>query len=266
MSGHGIKHAIKHGLIHSVKHNGTPYGFTPVPGVTLDALARKHVPANATEWTTMMTASGIGSGNPFALHLLQDASGNPADAIGAFPLTASGTGLGYNGAVAGWTRTGVTMTDAGTGQLFTSAAGLADPTTTSYLGLVYAVASAIPAASRWFVTTANNQHARLMAVSGKLNGMSGVNTVDSALSIINIVEPVVIRVNVTTTTTTITGLNDKLVPTYTAPSAGKLMGLGGTSGPTATYLYAAWFSGAAAELSDAQIRTLLQTLGWTVTW
>jgi hypothetical protein len=38
-----------------------------------------------------------------------------------------------------------------------------------------------------------------------------------------------------------------------------------TSTPAA-YVYASMFTGAAAQLSKAQVKTLLQTLGWTVGW
>jgi hypothetical protein len=63
---------------------------------------------------------------------------------------------------------------------------------------------------------------------------------------------------------------DKLLPTFGGTMAGTLLGFGGVAGGNQCsnmgLVYACRFSGAAAELTAAQIKTLLQTLGWTIGW
>ena len=63
---------------------------------------------------------------------------------------------------------------------------------------------------------------------------------------------------------------EKLVATYLATQTGKQQIFGnGTvtvaSAPMIIGYDATWY-GAAAEMTDAQVRTLLQTLGWSVAW
>ena len=62
-----------------------------VPTWSLDATSLKGVPASLSEWNQLIAAYGLGIGAPSDLYLLQEASGNAADSIGAIPLTAAGT-------------------------------------------------------------------------------------------------------------------------------------------------------------------------------
>ena len=61
---------------------------------------------------------------------------------------------------------------------------------------------------------------------------------------------------------------EKVVGTYVQPTSGSFLVLGGNNGAPAAvgYAYAAQFTGAAAELTDTQVKTLLQTLGAAVSW
>ncbi len=88
--------------------------------VSQDATSGKYVPANASEWTELLAGSGIP--NPADLYLFQEASGNPADSIGAKALTASGT-LSYQQTVTGWTRKSIRTTRSTAGRMLNTAYG-----------------------------------------------------------------------------------------------------------------------------------------------
>lgn len=57
--------------------------------------------------------------------------------------------------------------------------------------------------------------------------------------------------------------------TFVTPASGIVAGFGGLSlgsSANSVCLYGFEFAGAAAELTKAQRRALLQTLGWTIPW
>ena len=71
--------------------------------VTQDALSGWYFPANSTEWTSLLSGTGIS--NPSSLWLCQEASGTLADSIGSRPLTISGT-PSYQQPAVGFSRLG----------------------------------------------------------------------------------------------------------------------------------------------------------------
>jgi hypothetical protein len=101
----------------------------PLTGVSRDATSNIYMPATVAQWNTLLGVAGT-SGAPFAIGLCQEASGNLAT-VGGFTFTASGTGLTYQNAVAGWSALAVGSTDAGTGKFANADVGLPDLLTTS---------------------------------------------------------------------------------------------------------------------------------------
>lgn len=242
-------------------------------GVAIDAASAKYVPANLTQWQTVMAAAGVGSGAPSSLYLLQEASGNAADSIGALPLTAGGT-LAYQQAVPGWMRVGIKTTAGSVGTLLTTAAGLPDILTTSCSLLAYVLLPTFAATLRTVVQlgTPFNTEA-----SAELNGTPKTmifqcdpNTTVGAVDNTSVVRPIWITVNRTGIVSALDTDLEELTAVLSA-AAGKQYLLGGdnimSNNPdNCTYIYAVRFDGAAAELTKSQRRSVLQTLGWTIPW
>src|SRR5262245_47294003 len=111
-----MPYGAKYGGQYDVRR-GAVYGPSSkaLSAVSRDATSNILVPANAAEWAQVLASAGISSGGPSALWLFQEASGNPADSVGSFTLTASGTPT-YQAAVSGWTRKAITFADAATGR------------------------------------------------------------------------------------------------------------------------------------------------------
>lgn len=252
---------------------GTDTETTAVELVTRDATSGKRVPASTAEWTRVMARAGLASGNPSALWLFQEVSGNPADSIGAFALTAGGTAASYQQAVAGWTRLGISVADGATSALTTTNASLPDTASASHLVLAYVKMPAAGSGTARNVVclgaTATRTAAEISVTTGKLRARSQGNTADSVASHSDgAVRPIVIRTNRTASEADAMSELEKMSPTFDAITAGKGVRFGAASlnAAAVTYLYAVSFHAAAAELTDAQIKTLLQTLGWTVAW
>jgi len=243
----------------------------PMVDVSQDATSEKYCPADADEWTTTLDVAGITSGNPSNLWLLQEASGNPVDTIGGATLTANATPL-YDQAVAGWTRKAVGMND-GSSSNFSTAA-VVNLSTTSYLLLAYVKLTATPAATRELMGIGATTGPR--SVTGSNAPVYGAQIISGAgvagaANPSTDVRPVIVAVNRTDSTFKVYTDQEIITGSWVNPGAGSALVIFGNAGaghlsPPARVLYAAGFSGAASLLSDAQVRTLLQTLGWSVAW
>lgn len=239
--------------------------------ISRDAGSSIYVPANATEWDNWRTLTGLGGvvATPSGLWLCQEGSGNLADSIGSTTLSPVGTGLGYSGAVGGWTRVGFTTTDAGTGGFSSTAAGLPDPATTSCLVLAYMSIGVVAALRSTLKIASVNRVASEITAAGKLQCVSSPNTAAGASAISSAVRPMVLKHNITGLTDVSYSDQDKVVPVYSGTATTKLLELGGNATRASiagTYMYAAAWYGAAAEMSDATIKSMLQGLGWTIAW
>lgn len=239
-------------------------------GVSQDATSLKYVPADATEWGITMTAAGIASGSPSNLWTCQVAAGSLTAQIGAVGLSVSGSPT-YQNAVTGWTRKSVNMADGGASVGFTTSS-IQNLSTTSGLLFAYIALTGTPAAERSLMGMGNSTDHRYAAVTTtpyiKAHGLAGA-TVTGTNAPGTTVHPVFLKVDRSRSHYRLYTDAEMLAPAWTNPGAGgSLLGLGtmiGSSGPAA-YLYAGFFSGTAAELSDDQVRTLMTTLGWTVAW
>ena len=249
--------------------------------VSQDATSGIRCPASATEWTNVMSIAGLATGNPSALWLMQEASGNPADSIGTFTLTKAGT-VGYNGAVSGWTRTGLTTTDGTAGMFSNAASGLPDISTTSALVLAYvSLPASFGAVERSIITLGPTFGSQICANSypssnpsklslAQLGGSFGGYTTEAATATTG-VHPVLLQLNHTAGVPYMVTDKDATTTTLYAGQTGKAIAFGGTNvqedyPDTGDFMYAAMFFGSAAEMTKAQMKTLLQTLGWTVAW
>jgi len=242
----------------------------PMAGVSRDATSNIYCPANSTEWGIALTAAGIASGGPTSLWLCQEASGNLADSIGSNTLTANGAPA-YAQAVGGWTRKAIVFTVDTVGQRASAVIAAFAPATHSTLSIAYIAFSATPAGTRRVLDIGDGGTAGYIEhqiTTGKLAIHVGANTSATAATYSGIgVVPVVAKHNVTASAQALYTGTDKCIPTFAALT-GTVQGIGATTGSSTgqVTLYMATFVDAAAELSDAQVKTLLITLGWVVTW
>jgi len=236
-----------------------------IAGVTFDAGGQKYFPANAAEWTLLMAAAGLATGNPASVWNMQEASGNAADSIGAITLTPTSISL-YQQAVPGYSRFSIRGID-GQAAAMRNLATAPNPSLTSTLVMCFVDFNAIPAGVRDISGVAANALTQFMITTGKLQLVSGA-TVQTVNAVGVAVRPVLLRINNTATTAALFTDQEKLSTTYVLPTSGNLVTFGRVAGTIASvgYLYGCEFTGAAAELSDAQVKTLLQTLGWSIPW
>lgn len=235
-------------------------------GVTRDA-SGIYRPANAAEWAIIMTAADIASGGPSALHLFQEPSGNLADSIGSFPLTASGTGTTYQQTIVGWSAKGVAMTSGSTGLFQSVSAALPDISTTSMFALAYAQPTTT-AATRDVVgvgAASTRVLAQTTATTGAPRVMCGGNSAGGAVSASGAMRPWGLQINRTANFAALYTDAERISPSFGATVAGKSISVGNFAAGTATCVYTmlAVFFGAAAELTNAQVRALYTALGWT---
>lgn len=265
---HGILHGVKHGIVHSTKHGVLPLG-AGLPGVARDSASGIYCPASTAQWTTVMAAAGIGSGNPTSIWLCNEASGDMIDqGVGALNLTASGTGLAYTQAQGGWTRPFITTTEAGSGQFLNTAS--VDILTNSALLLSYVNPSS-SAALRSILAlgvAATRLAGERNLTTGTPKFVCGAQSASGAVDATGQVRPWIVQINRTASSDAFYNNAEVVNTAFGTTAAGASITYGRLQNncATAAYGYGAYFIGGAAELTLAQIRTLLQTLGWPVAW
>lgn len=226
-----------------------------------DATSNWSFPANATEWGNFRThkaalISVIGN-NPDALHLMQDASGNPADAIGSFPLTAAGTGLTYANAVAGHSRKAINFLTGDTGVLSSSSASLPDMASDDITGIIIALVTT-PAATRALMSVGTTLGKLTINSAGKMIVTSNANTATSANAETGSVRMFCLNQIASLETSGTTDL-DTTQP-ITGTLAGKNITIGTAGGllsPTMQVLYAAWWMTASHAFGSHTAATAL---------
>lgn len=261
---------------------GGAAGVTTLSGVgdalvlyASDALSGRPVPSNATQWAAFIARHSLSLAVPNYLHLCQEPGGDLADAIGALTLTASGT-VQYSKPATGWSRVGV----GGNGVIgeFTHAVG-PTPSTTS-IARFYWIAIDIGSGADFAIRSAgangtniNNWGLGVLRTSGveafRIRGPGGqLDT--SALSVYESVHPILVVNDIANTRLRFYSGQEKLSPTYGVASATTRYGIGGVGGSTfgpITVLYECGWSGAGAEISDANAKAFIESMkGTSVPW
>lgn len=231
---------------------------------TVDLGSGKGIPANTTEWDEVLDAAGLGGvvAAPDGIVDTQVPSGSPTDTAGR-TWTASGTGLGYNSSVSGWNRKALITSNAGTGTFSCTDAALPDMSAGNVT--IFSIAN----------MTTSTALARSMLVAGTspidyTGGQtaqrmhSAANQASGASSVIGVVRPWWM-VSGTTRAAARTDL-EKVTPTNGA-NTGKAINMGAGPGIVSSagglFLYTCYWHSA---LTDAQIKSISQVLGWTIPW
>ncbi|HKP07589.1 MAG TPA: hypothetical protein VJU58_10095 [Microbacterium sp.] len=259
------------GVALGVSEDPISAGGAPVlPGVTRDASRGIYCPATAAEWTTVLTAAGDATGGPSAVYTFQEASGNLVDQVGTFTCAVSGTGLAYQVTESGWTRKAITTTEGASGLFLNTDAGLPDISTNSCLVLTYV--RTVSSISRRSIFGLGPAGSRCSAERELTTGVPVImdfpqqasGTIDPS----GVVRPWWLQINQAASFAGILTDQEKIVPSWSGTAAGKRLtyGILQNNCSTAAYLYSAVFFNAAAEKSLAAIKSISQTLGWTIPW
>lgn len=238
----------------------------------VDATSGIAVPADATQWNAFISGNGLSISSPSHLWLCQEASGNLADAIGAVALTAGGS-PNYQVPRSGWTRVGVHL-DTGSSDEFISGS-TPNVTNTSQLWLFFVSLGATQ--STGYVIggpgpngSTSGLFATHLATTGALRFRCTSNVADTANSYSSTSPfPLVYKYDRTNSVCRGYTASEKVSPTYgtTGTHSGGGMGHNAAGGSAnAVFVYAAVWTGAAAEMSDADLKALLQAMGWTISW
>lgn len=243
---------------------------------SLDSTSGIGVPADSAEWAKALAAAGISSGGPSHLYTCQGVSAATAsrDDIGSVDLSQVGSSMLYDQPVAGWDRNAMTLPDGTIGNTGWQTAAIANLATTSVLLLLYVDITGSAAAEREIAGLGPGADHRSIALTAaakiKATGLGGIASATASNTVPSGTFPVVLRNDRAAGTFRVYTPEEVLAPVYTNPTAGGSLFIIGDpnvlgSAPCA-YLYAVLFEGAAAEMSDANVRSLLKTLGWTVGW
>lgn len=262
---HATVHTTRHTRLHVTQH--TPTG-DPLALVARDSTSGIFVPASATEWDVFRAAKGVSIPTPNHLWLMQEVAGNPADSIGTGlglrPLTATGAGNtpAYQKVIAGWSRRAIGGPGAANASL--SNTSMVNTATGDFLVLTYLSSEAATGALR------NIQAYGLPAIQQPLSGKTrfrlSASITDTTADHAGPVRPYVFAFSSTTGYCKMYSDLEKIVATYSASSGTNLLLQCATASDTtaANFLYCAAWDG--AVVTDAQVKTLLQSLGWTIPW
>lgn len=219
------------------------------------------MPTTAAEWV------GAGFQAPAHIWLFQEASGAILDKVGSKNLSAAGT-VAYQQAVAGWTAKAIGSTTPGTTGNCSNAT-MENLNANSVLTLTYSqfTLSATTLVSRAFHGAASVNDLQANAASAIMRLRTGANAANGTGLHAATIHPIAVRWDRTNTVNAAYSDIEKVGITW-ADTAGTTMQVTAATLDTAfvgNVMYAATWVGASAELVDAQIKSMLQALGWTVT-
>jgi hypothetical protein len=238
-------------------------------GVAQDGLSGILVPASVAQWAAVLASAGVStSAVPSAIWRFQDTSGSISDTFGSLPLTVAGTAVTYQAAVAGWSRRAVVTADTGTTTMLSASASLPNIQTTSASVLTYSRITA-GAAARSRVALGTTFIADGITTGGVSSlQITGVGVTNGTLNESGVVRPTWLTINRTASAESLVNNLEKVTATFSTVPIGKGIQFGSAVNlaGSCSYLYAALFVGAAAEITDSQRAAVLRALGWSMGW
>lgn len=261
---HGVERGVKRPVIHGVKHNLASL-YTSGVVIPQDGPGSVYVPETNAQFSAL---TGV---TPLSIWLCQEASGNLVDVNGVNTLTKNALGHLYQQAVAGWTRKAVTTVDGTANQKWVNTTTAPNASADSIAFLAYIRTPSAPAATRTLLVAGTTlEHRVASGLSKARYTVLGVNTDSASTFADGTVRPVLIVYDRTNSAAVMYTNQDVVTGTYGAGVLGinVALGAGGASAADAGFLYAAIWTGAAAEALrvTATARTFLQSLNWTIPW
>ena len=226
--------------------------------VTQDSSSWKYCPATTAEWDELL--SGLGINSPSSFWLCQETSSSLADSgTGGRTVTVNGSPA-YAQTAAGWTRLGIKPTDNSATMYGTCT--ISDVNTTSSMLLQMFSLNTPATAARGLnrIGTATAEHATLQS-GNVLRGTSNANTSDGVQQQAGTLI-VITKFDRANSVLGVYTQHEQIKPTYAAPGASTTMYLFGNAAAAsdATLVYAAYWSGSDAEISDSAIQDILDAI------
>lgn len=234
---------------------------------TIDATSGIATPETSDEWTNFLAANtGTNFSVPDHLWLFDAASGNLSAAIGGKTLTMSGA-PSYQQTETGWTRKFIRASGAATNQFCNNATMTA--AANSALVLVFArVVQPVSGHQRVLYGGASSNAFEGIAGSSHIRYRTGASSANGTASHVGQVRPYVLVHDETANRMALLSDIEKVSPAFAARSGTTVQFQFGVAADTTALTsigYAAAWDGANAERSDADIKALLQAMGFTVT-
>ena len=239
-----------------------------VPTWQVDVVSKKGVPAATFEWDGLLKAYGVPTSAPDHLWLMQEASGSLTDSLGGVMLDPL-NGPSYRDSILGWSRVAVGTFDSAANQGFLST-GAGYLNGQSYLLLMYVAVVSPPASERSLLGIGGGNDHRYVSLTTapvfKGTGI-GVTPTSGMVNPMAVGHPIVLKINQQKLEYIVYTDQEKIGVTWagTGGAAGLVMVGNAVIGTAAArYLYGAMWENTKAELEDADVKKLLQALGWTV--
>lgn len=234
-----------------------------------DATSNIYVPSTAAQYTALNAGA-----TPTEIFLLQESSGDVVGSLLSEHLVPTGSPL-YQQSVTGWSRKGVRGDNTTANQRFEGTGP--NPTVTSVAVLAY-IGNTAPvndgAARRIFVFGTNGSDIGLSDVSAGTNvfryrAPASINDTAGSYTTAGFVALVVH--DITNSRARFFTNVEAISPTFGAATSGTLFGIGAVGSGAfhaATVMYLARFQGAQAEFlsTNANAKSFLQALGWSIPW
>ncbi len=226
------------------------------------------VPADAGDWSDVVAAAGF-TGSPVSGWLMQAVGASP-DAIGANNLTAFSTPAFQQAFAACWTGLCVHFNSTADSTYNLS---VVNTGTTSALLLAYVQLTGDPGSAQFALNIGNgtSQADRRIATVTATGFWSATGyTASPQASASGVVDPgtdvhpVFVQLDRAAGVFRVVTDDEVIQPVYTAPSSGTDAYVSFGDGTSVMKVRAGWlWTGAAAQASVAQLRSLLSVLGWT---
>lgn len=225
--------------------------------VSQDPAARIYVPGTTAEWTELLTGTGIS--NPSSWWTCQETSGALVDSGSSGRTVTVSGGPAYAASAPGWTRTGIKPTD-NSATMF----GIATiPTVGANSSLLLQMFSlnTVATGARALNRIGQSDTTTTMQVGNKLRGTRGINTADGTKQNAGVMV-VVTKLDHANSTYGVYTRHEQIKPTWGLPGGSTDLYLFGNAvaASDATLVYAAYWTGADAEISDSLINDLLETM------
>jgi hypothetical protein len=230
--------------------------------VSRDQTSRVALPLTAAEWTECLDGTGLA--NPSSFWLCSQASGSSLADLGTAARAITINGSPVLGATAvGFSATGIRCTDNGAQYL---TATIPDVATTSGLLLQILAIETNPAADRVIGTIGTNDFSAARLANGtnhaKLKGTVVGNSSTGDQQYPNTLV-VVTKLNRASSVFGVYTRGERIKPTYANPATSttlEMMGHLGGNAVGGVLIYAAYWSGADAEISDSQVQNLINSM------
>lgn len=233
----------------------------------IDATSGIAVPADSDQWTNFLAANtGTNFDVPDHVWLFDEASGNLAAAVGGKTLTMTGT-PSYQQTETGWARKFIRASGAAANQFANNGTMIA--ATSSALVLVFArIVQPVSGHQRVFYGSASSNAFEGSAGSSNMRYRTGASAANGASSHVGSVRPYVLVHDETANRMALLSNIEKVSPAFAARTGTTVQFQFGAAADTTALTsigYACAWDGAKAERSDADIKALLEALGFTVT-